>query len=110
MADLCLRCNFHEVANEALAQGDDVYADHSHSHGVHVFVFPKGVKPDIRLRHDDCFSSQHKAWYCEIPEKCTCGKRIKLLRELTWKPDANAKPEPVVYDGPIEPREYISLL
>lgn len=110
MDDLCLLCDFRSLANEAKARADEVYADDSHEFGVHVFIIPKGEKPDVRLRWDQSFGPQRKAWYCEIPEKCSCGSKVPLKQALTWKPDPSEKKvEEPVFD-PAETRERLSLL
>ena len=92
----CNLCDYRTLVNEAQERGDETWVDDTQVSGLHVFVIPKGEKPDVRLHRDGTFGPQRKVWFCGFSDSCTCGERVKLkLPPSTWEPDAAAlEPEP----------------
>jgi hypothetical protein len=103
MSDLCHLCDYNTMVNEARDQGGETWREQD-EYGINVFVIPKGQQPDVHLHRDGTFGSQRKAWFNEIPDKCECGKKVKLKHPPSdWKPSAapavvepdEPEPEPV---------------
>lgn len=106
MSEICLRCDFRKLVNEAKDNGDEVYADFKRF-GVDVFVIPKGSKPEVHPDPSDgTIGPQRKLWICELPEECVCGDDEPLRYELTWVPPPPEPPAP----PPEELSEFLSLL
>lgn len=104
----CNLCDCRTLINEARDQGAETWIAEQEPYGFNLFVIPKGEAQDFRLRRDDTYGPQRKAWFNKIPKKCECDQRVKLKHEeSTWKPVATAlalEEEPLVEDEPIEPK------
>ena len=104
----CNLCGYRTEVNEAQDQGAETWLEEQEPYGFNLFVVPKGAAADLRLRRDNTYGPQRKAWFNEMPEKCACSEHVKLARPASaWKPDITpAKPEPEPEPFVEKPRKF----